>query len=61
MDEKKQKLISDEIANRLPNDEFLSKPRTIERIVELMNKGILKSQVLNDAILSQIQKSEKKL
>lgn len=53
LDETKSQTLADEIANRLPNDDFLSKPRNLERIVNVYERGV-RSELLVKTIYGRL-------
>jgi len=53
LDEAKSQILADEIANRLPHDDFLSKPRNLERIINVYERGI-RSDLLVKTIYGRV-------
>jgi hypothetical protein len=55
LEEKKMQILLEELARRIPKDEFLSKLKSLDRIVTIMEKN-LKNENLNKAIYQVIEK-----
>jgi hypothetical protein len=59
LQEDKLSIVLEEIARRLPNDDFLSRTRTIERLAQLQNALGSRNDILVKAIQAKLLASEK--